>query len=72
LPGGAAVGGQPLIDALRGGTMVFAYYPDQDWLKHRSCWAASGCVGLSPRGDARRRAAMQCADEHRLLLHKSR
>ncbi|MEG0192984.1 MAG: murein L,D-transpeptidase catalytic domain family protein [Stenotrophomonas sp.] len=25
---------KPLIDALRGGTMVFAYYPDQDWLKH--------------------------------------
>ncbi|WP_303638212.1 murein L,D-transpeptidase catalytic domain family protein [Stenotrophomonas tuberculopleuritidis] len=25
---------RPLIDALRGGTMVFAYYPDQEWLKH--------------------------------------
>ncbi|MEI2260857.1 murein L,D-transpeptidase catalytic domain family protein [Stenotrophomonas indicatrix] len=25
---------KPLIDALRGGTMVFAYYPDKDWLKH--------------------------------------
>ncbi|WMJ68144.1 murein L,D-transpeptidase catalytic domain family protein [Stenotrophomonas sp. 24(2023)] len=25
---------RPLIDALRGGTLVFAYYPDQDWLKH--------------------------------------
>jgi len=24
---------RPLIDALSGGTMVFAYYPDQDWLK---------------------------------------
>ncbi len=24
---------RPLIDALRGGTMVFAYYPDQAWLK---------------------------------------
>ncbi|GAB3056981.1 murein L,D-transpeptidase catalytic domain family protein [Stenotrophomonas tumulicola] len=25
---------KPLIDALRGGTMVFAYYPDQAWLAH--------------------------------------
>jgi hypothetical protein len=49
---------KPLIDALRGGTMVFAYYPDQDWLKH-SQLLAGGAVARarSPRGDARRRAA---------------
>jgi len=35
---------KPLIDALRGGTMVFAYYPDQDWLKH-SQLLAGGCGG---------------------------
>ncbi|HHA2420763.1 TPA: murein L,D-transpeptidase catalytic domain family protein, partial [Stenotrophomonas maltophilia] len=35
---------RPLIDALRGGTMVFAYYPDQDWLKH-SQLLAGGCGG---------------------------
>lgn len=38
---------KPLIDALRGGTMVFAYYPDQDWLKHSQllggdCGTAAG------------------------------
>ncbi len=25
---------KPLIDSLRGGTLVFAYYPDKDWLAH--------------------------------------
>ncbi|MBO8042245.1 murein L,D-transpeptidase catalytic domain family protein, partial [Pseudomonas aeruginosa] len=35
---------RPLIDALRGGTMVLAYYPDQDWLKH-SQLLAGGCGG---------------------------
>ena len=34
---------KPLIDALRGGTMVFAYYPDH-WLKH-SQLLAGGCGG---------------------------
>ncbi|MCR8716378.1 murein L,D-transpeptidase catalytic domain family protein [Stenotrophomonas indicatrix] len=38
---------KPLIDALRGGTMVFAYYPDKDWLKHSQllggdCGTAAG------------------------------
>jgi len=38
---------KPLIDALRGGTMVFAYYPDKDWLKHSqllggNCGTAAG------------------------------
>jgi len=23
-----------LIDSLRGGAMVFAYYPDKEWLSH--------------------------------------
>ena len=25
---------KPLIDTIRGGSFVFAYYPDQDWLRH--------------------------------------
>jgi hypothetical protein len=25
---------RPLIDSLRGGTLVFAYYPDPEWLRH--------------------------------------
>ncbi|CRD46067.1 murein L,D-transpeptidase catalytic domain family protein [Stenotrophomonas indicatrix] len=38
---------KPLIDALRGGTMVFAYYLDKDWLKHSQllggdCGTAAG------------------------------
>ena len=32
------------IDALSGGTMVFAYYPDQDWLK-RSQLLDADCGG---------------------------
>ena len=35
---------KPLIDALSGGTMVFAYYPDQDWLK-RSQLLDADCGG---------------------------
>ncbi len=31
---------KPLIDALRGGTMVFAYYPDQAWLQQSQLLAA--------------------------------
>jgi len=35
---------KPLIDALSGGTKVFAYYPDQDWLK-RSQLLDADCGG---------------------------
>lgn len=35
---------KPLIDSLRGGTMVFAYYPDKDWLT-RSRLLGSDCGG---------------------------
>lgn len=35
---------RPLIDSLRGGALVFAYYPDPDWLKHSKLLAA-GCGG---------------------------
>lgn len=33
---------KPLIDSLRGGTLVFAYYPDKDWLA-RSRLLEPGC-----------------------------
>lgn len=37
-----------LIDRIRGGSLVFAYYPDPDWLK-RSQLLAAGCVaGAAP------------------------
>jgi len=35
---------KPLIDSLRGGTMVFAYYPDKDWLA-RSRLLGPDCAG---------------------------
>ncbi|AWH28370.1 MULTISPECIES: murein L,D-transpeptidase catalytic domain family protein [Stenotrophomonas] len=35
---------RPLIDSLRGGALVFAYYPDPDWLKH-SKLLDGGCGG---------------------------
>lgn len=37
---------RPLIDSLRGGTMVFAYYPDKDWLA-RSRLLEPDCGGVS-------------------------
>ncbi len=37
---------RPLIDSLRGGTMVFAYYPDKDWLA-RSRLLEPDCGGMS-------------------------
>ncbi|AWH16794.1 hypothetical protein C1922_05405 [Stenotrophomonas sp. ZAC14D2_NAIMI4_7] len=37
---------RPLIDSLRGGALVFAYYPDPDWLKH-SKLLDGGCGGAS-------------------------
>ncbi|KAF1055285.1 MAG: hypothetical protein GAK43_00078 [Stenotrophomonas maltophilia] len=42
---------RPLIDSLRGGAMVFAYYPDAAWLQHSplldaDCGAAKG---VAPR-----------------------
>ncbi|MEN5071627.1 murein L,D-transpeptidase catalytic domain family protein [Stenotrophomonas sp. TWI1183] len=37
---------RPLIDSLRGGTMVFAYYPDKDWLA-RSRLLEPDCGGAS-------------------------
>lgn len=40
---------KPLIDALSGGTMVFAYYPDQDWLK-RSQLLDADCGGSLAKG----------------------
>ncbi|MCC7636117.1 murein L,D-transpeptidase catalytic domain family protein [Stenotrophomonas rhizophila] len=35
---------RPLIDSLRGGTLVFAYYPDKDWLA-RSQLLGPNCGG---------------------------
>lgn len=35
---------KPLIDSLRGGTMVFAYYPDKTWLKQSQLLGAD-CGG---------------------------
>lgn len=35
---------RPLIDSLRGGAMVFAYYPDKDWLA-RSRLLSTDCGG---------------------------
>jgi len=40
------LGTRPLIDSLRGGTMVFAYYPDKDWLA-RSRLLEPDCGGMS-------------------------
>ncbi|MBK0026818.1 murein L,D-transpeptidase catalytic domain family protein [Stenotrophomonas sp. S48] len=37
---------RPLIDSLRGGALVFAYYPDPDWLKHSKLLDGS-CGGAS-------------------------
>jgi hypothetical protein len=36
-----------LIDSIREGTFVFAYYPDQDWLK-RSSLLSGDCGGAAP------------------------
>lgn len=35
---------RPLIDTIRNGSFVFAYYPDQDWLRHSRLLGA-GCDG---------------------------
>lgn len=35
---------QPMIDTLKGGQFVFAYYPDEDWLR-RSSFLHCGAVG---------------------------
>lgn len=40
---------KPLIDALSGGTMVFAYYPDQDWLKRSQLLDADCGASLAKR-----------------------
>ncbi len=40
-----------LIDTIRGGSLVFAYYPDQDWLQ-RSQLLQDGCGGLLAANDA--------------------
>ena len=37
---------RPLIDTSRGGSFVFAYYPDQDWL-HRSQLLSPQCGGVA-------------------------
>lgn len=37
---------KPLIDTIRGGSFVFAYYPDQDWLK-RSSLLTDNCGGTT-------------------------
>ncbi len=39
---------RPLIDSLRGGTLVFAYYPDPEWLRH-SQLLEGHCGQLSAR-----------------------
>jgi hypothetical protein len=36
-----------LIDSIRGGTFVFAYYPDRDWLQ-RSRLLSGDCGGAAP------------------------
>jgi hypothetical protein len=38
---------QRLIDAIRGGSFVFAYYPDRDWLQ-RSQLLSGDCGGAAP------------------------
>ena len=40
-----------LIDTLRGGSFVFAYYPDQEWL-HRSRLLTADCGGGNPLAGA--------------------
>lgn len=35
---------RPLIDTIRNGSFVFAYYPDQDWLRHSQLLGAA-CEG---------------------------
>ena len=38
---------RPLIDSIRDGTFVFAYYPDHDWLQ-RSRLLSADCGGAAP------------------------
>jgi hypothetical protein len=38
---------RPLIDTIRGGSFVFAYYPDADWLKHSSLLSADCGEGVA-------------------------
>ncbi len=41
---------RPLIDSLRGGTLVFAYYPDPQWLQHSQLLAPQcGEAGVAAR-----------------------
>lgn len=38
---------RPLIDTIRGGSFVFAYYPDADWLKHSPLLSADCGEGVA-------------------------
>lgn len=42
---------KPLIDTIRGGSFVFAYYPDQDWLE-RSSLLSGNCGGATAAAGA--------------------
>ncbi|MDR1076102.1 MAG: murein L,D-transpeptidase catalytic domain family protein [Xanthomonadaceae bacterium] len=44
-----------LIDAIQGGTFVFAYYPDNDWLRHSqllNCTGGNGRLAATRQADA--------------------
>lgn len=38
---------KPLIDTIRGGSFVFAYYPDQEWLRHSRLLSPSCGSGVA-------------------------
>jgi hypothetical protein len=42
-----------LIDRVKGGSVVFAYYPDRDWLRTSKYLDGCGTEKLSPRSVAR-------------------
>lgn len=45
---------RPLIDTIKGGTLVFSYYPDEDWLG--SSRFLNGCPAQAPEARTARRA----------------
>jgi hypothetical protein len=43
---------RPLIDTIRGGSFVFAYYPDPEWLRHSPLLSADCGTGAATQGHA--------------------
>jgi hypothetical protein len=43
---------RPLIDTIRGGSFVFAYYPDPEWLRHSPLLSADCGTGAATQGQA--------------------